>query len=138
MFSAIDQKGIDISVHKLDGAVRRNFFPSSVSSSCQSLGIPLSSLYGANTGLLSFTASRLNVYSDDLVKNQISSIQFFQLLPALLPFSLSHVMRFFNKKYLPAISGMAIDVFQSEQMYKLPLGFSEINTSASHLSIQRL
>ena len=47
-------------------------------------------------------------------------------------------MRFFRRKYLPAISGTAIDVFQSEQIYRLPLGFSEIKTSASHLSIQRL
>ena len=117
---------MEISVHKFEGAVKRYFLPSSASSSCQSLGIPLSSLYGASTGRLSFTSSKLKVYSGDLVKNQMSSMQFFQLFPALLPFSLSHVMRFLSKKYVPAISGMAIDVFQSEQIYKVPFGFMSL------------
>ena len=36
LFSDIDQKGMDISVHKFEGAVKRNFAPLSSSSSCQS------------------------------------------------------------------------------------------------------
>ena len=52
----------------------------------------------------------------DLVKNQMSSRQFFQLFWAPLPFSRSQEMRFCRMKYLPATSGIEIEVFQSEQI----------------------
>jgi hypothetical protein len=112
VFSGIDQNGTVMSVQMFDGCVSRKF---PFADSSQSFGFPFSR-YGATTRRRCFTASRLKVKSSDIVKNQMSSAAFFQLLFAPRPFSRSHVIRFWSLKYFDPTRWIAELDRQSPQM----------------------
>jgi len=133
VFSGIDQNGTVISVQRFDGAFREN----SLNRFGPVLRISIGVAVGRQDASANFDCIELNVYWFETVQNQISSLEFFQLVFAPRPFSRSHVIRLRTiRPSSHAAMKIDCDDNQSPQMYTVAFGFSNgqnrCKTSRSH------